>query len=67
MHQIYLWFADSGDEVYGSGRLEGQGGPLDNMRALEHYLPETGTARGSYADNKGNLVFQNEIVFTTDS
>ena len=46
-------FPDCADEVYGSGRLEGQGGPLDNMRALEHYLPDTGTARGSYADNKG--------------
>jgi cytoplasmic polyadenylation element-binding protein len=44
---------DCADEVYGSGRLEGQGGPLDNMRALEHYLPDPGNARGSYADNKG--------------
>ena len=46
-------FLDCTDEVYGSGRLEGQGGPLDNMRALEHYLPDPGNSRGSYADNKG--------------
>lgn len=44
---------DCPDEVYGSGRLEGQGGPLDNMRTLEHYLPEPGPPRGPYPDNKG--------------
>jgi len=53
---------DCTDEVYGSGRLEGQGGPLDNMRALEHYLPDPGNSRGSYADNKGFLPYGNALV-----
>ena len=35
-----------GEEVYGSGRLEGGPGPLDNMRSLEHYLPEHGGQQG---------------------
>lgn len=42
---------NSGDDVYGSGRLEGggSGGPLDTMRTLEHYLPDTGS-RQNYND-----------------
>merc|ERR1719495_353035 len=53
---------DCPDEVYGSGRLEGQGGPLDNMRTLEHYLPEPGPPRGPYPDNKGFLPYGNTLL-----
>ena len=32
------------------GRGGGGGGPLDNMRSLEHYLPEHGNQRGQGED-----------------
>ena len=38
------------DDGYGGGR-----GPLDNMRALEHYLPDQHGQRGGYSEGKGEI------------
>ena len=43
--------SDCVDDGYGGGR-----GPLDNMRALEHYLPDQHNQRGGYSEGKGELL-----------
>ena len=46
---------ECGDDYYGDGvRCEG-GGPLDNMRSMEQYLPNPNQSR-PYSDQKGNLI-----------
>jgi len=42
---IYLFVSDCGEDLYG--------GPLDGMRSMEQYLPDTGPSRSYNQHGKG--------------